>query len=80
MADELISRAEVEALLFNVSDIAVALNDILEIVGGEDDSMKMTKAERKAFLAQMRANADHTRRLAEQARAERLKREAERSR
>ena len=42
--------------------------------------MKMTKAERKAFLAQMRANADHTRRLAEQARAERLKREAKRSR
>jgi hypothetical protein len=37
VADELISRAEVEALLYNVSDIAVALNDILELVGGEDD-------------------------------------------
>ena len=38
--------------------------------------MKKSKAELKAFLAQMKANADHTRSLAEQARAERLKREA----
>jgi hypothetical protein len=40
----------------------------------------MSKAELNAFLAQMKANADHTRALAEKARAERLKREAEQSR
>ncbi len=38
----------------------------------------MSKAELKAFLAQMKANADHTRALAEKAKAERLKRETER--
>jgi len=40
----------------------------------------MTKAERKAFLAQMKANTDRTRELAEKARAERLRREAEATR
>jgi hypothetical protein len=36
--EELISRAEIEALLFNVSDIAVALKDILDLMlGGDDD-------------------------------------------
>jgi hypothetical protein len=40
----------------------------------------MSKAELNAFLAQMKANADHTRALAEKARAERLKREAKQGR
>jgi len=34
--EELVSRAEVEALLFNVSDIAVGIVEIVELLGGGD--------------------------------------------
>jgi len=36
MDGELVSRGEIEALLFNVSDIATALFDILELLKGGD--------------------------------------------
>ena len=36
MPERLIERAEVVALLFNVSDIAVALTRIRELLEGED--------------------------------------------
>jgi len=37
VGDELISRAEIEALLFNVRDIAVALWTLLKLMRGVDD-------------------------------------------
>jgi hypothetical protein len=37
VGDELISRAEIEALRFNVSDIAVALWTLLKLMRGDDD-------------------------------------------
>jgi hypothetical protein len=37
MSDPVIERAEVVALLFNVSDIAVTLTKIERLLGGEDD-------------------------------------------
>ncbi|MHB8643353.1 MAG: hypothetical protein ACYDA3_10785 [Gaiellaceae bacterium] len=37
MDDELISRSEVEALLFNVSDISATLTDIIELLRGDDE-------------------------------------------
>jgi hypothetical protein len=36
MPDELIERAEVVALLFNVSDIAASLEEIERLLGGDD--------------------------------------------
>jgi hypothetical protein len=36
MADPLIERSEVVALLFNVSDVAVTLTKIERLLGGED--------------------------------------------
>jgi len=44
----------------------------------EETTTTMNKAELKAFLEQMRANAERTRRLAEKAQAELDKRRAER--
>jgi hypothetical protein len=41
MPDPLIERAEVVALLFNVSDIAVALTNIERLLG-EDDGQEET--------------------------------------
>jgi hypothetical protein len=40
MADEIIHREEVVALLFNVSDIAKALERLLRILGGDDDGQE----------------------------------------
>jgi hypothetical protein len=37
MADRVIERAEVVALLFNVSDIAVGINTIVRLLRGEGD-------------------------------------------
>jgi hypothetical protein len=37
MPEPLIERAEIVALLFNVSDIAVTLVQIERLLGGEDD-------------------------------------------
>jgi hypothetical protein len=37
MPDPVIERAEVAALLFNVSDIAVTLTNIERLLGEEDD-------------------------------------------
>jgi hypothetical protein len=37
MPNRVIERAEVTALLFNVSDIAVTLANIERLLGGEDD-------------------------------------------
>jgi hypothetical protein len=37
MADPVIERAEVVALLFNVSDIAVGINTIVRLLRGEGD-------------------------------------------
>ncbi|HXH95998.1 MAG TPA: hypothetical protein VNH40_02215 [Gaiellaceae bacterium] len=37
MSDPVVERAEVVALLFNVSDIAVTLTKIERLLGGEDD-------------------------------------------
>jgi hypothetical protein len=37
MSDPLIERAEVAALLFNVSDIATTLTNIERLLGEEDD-------------------------------------------
>jgi hypothetical protein len=34
--DELITRGEIEGLLFNVADIAAALRDLDEFLGGDD--------------------------------------------
>jgi hypothetical protein len=36
VSDRLIEREEVVALLFNVSDIAVLLRDLIALVGGDD--------------------------------------------
>jgi hypothetical protein len=36
MAETLISRREVEALLFNVSDLVALLSTVVEYLGGED--------------------------------------------
>jgi hypothetical protein len=37
VADPLIERDEVVALLFNVSDIVAGLHEIIYLLGGEDD-------------------------------------------
>jgi hypothetical protein len=37
MDDELISREEIVALLFNVSDVAASLEAIEALLGGNDD-------------------------------------------
>jgi hypothetical protein len=42
MREPLISRDEIVALLFNVSDIAVALINIERLLGGEDDGEEET--------------------------------------
>ncbi|HEX5247842.1 MAG TPA: hypothetical protein VFW41_12020 [Gaiellaceae bacterium] len=36
MAEPVIARSEVIALLFNVSDIAATLEQILAVIGGDD--------------------------------------------
>ena len=72
MADPLIERAEVVALLFNVSDIAVTLTKIERLLGGTMAKKKLTKierAERDARHERVLANAQRTRDLAEQAQA-----------
>jgi hypothetical protein len=42
MKDEVISRDEVVALLFNVSDVARALERIEALIGGEDGEEEET--------------------------------------
>jgi hypothetical protein len=42
VAEPVIERGEVVALLFNVSDIAVLLKSIEELLGGEDDGHEET--------------------------------------
>jgi hypothetical protein len=67
-----IERAEVVALLFNVSDIASALERIERLPGEEMAKKKLTEAERAEWEVQrasMRANAQRTRELAERAQA-----------
>jgi hypothetical protein len=42
MSEQLIDRAEVVALLFNVSDIAVALAKIEQLISGEENGEEET--------------------------------------
>lgn len=73
MAEPLIERDEIVALLFNVSDIARGVDTIVSLLRRTTMAKKkLTKAEREeldAFQAQMRANAQRTRELAERAQA-----------
>ena len=72
MADPLIERSEVIALLFNVGDIARSLSSIEELLEEDMAKKKMTKAERAEWnthLERMRANGQRTRELAERAQA-----------
>jgi hypothetical protein len=67
-----IERAEVVALLFNVSDIVSAWSESNDSWRTEMAKKKLTKAERAEWAeqrAQMRANAQRTRDLAERAQA-----------
>lgn len=73
MAGPPIERAEVVALLFNVSDIAVTLTNIEAALGRKTMAKKkLTKterAERDARHAMVLANARRTRELAERGQA-----------
>jgi DNA-binding transcriptional MerR regulator len=78
--DPLIQRDEVVALLFNLSDIAEALensNDFSERTMAKKKLTKAERAEMEARHERMRANTRRTRGLAEKAQA---KLDAERSR
>ena len=68
----MIERAEVVALLFNVSDIASSLAPIARPLGRTMAKKKLTEAERAEFKAErerMLVNAARTRELAERAQA-----------
>ena len=70
--EPVIERAEVVALLFNVSDIASSLAPIARPLGRTMAKKKLTEAERAEFKAErerMLVNAARTRELAERAQA-----------
>lgn len=72
MAEPVIGREEVVALLFNVSDIACRWTGSNSCWEERMAKKKLTEAERaewEAQRAQMRANAQRTRELAERAQA-----------
>jgi hypothetical protein len=72
MADSLIDRAEVVALLFNVSESRIRSSTSSSCSKKTMAKKKLTKAERAerdADLQRMRANAQRTRELAERAQA-----------
>ena len=73
MAEELIDRSEVVALLFNVADIATAAYGQRPSCGRKTMAKrKQTKAEREEFEVRREralANAQRTRELAERAQA-----------
>jgi hypothetical protein len=62
--NELVSRDEVVALLFNVSDIAASLRVTERLLGETMAKRKLTQADRER-LERMTANADWLRELAE---------------
>lgn len=72
MAEPVIEREEVVALLFNVSDIVAALSRIERCSRRMMARKRLTEAERAALRAErerMLANAARTRELAERAQA-----------
>jgi membrane protein YqaA with SNARE-associated domain len=82
VAEPIIERKELEALLFNVADMAQVLGSFMNSFFGRIrmTRKKRTKAEveeHKAFREQMQRNIDGTRELASQMRAEREARERE---
>ena len=70
MEDGIISRDEVVALLFNVSDVAESLKRIEILIGGDvAKKRKLTKADLERREEMVR-NAERTRQLALKAQAE----------
>lgn len=81
MNEPLIERNEIVGLLFNVSDIAVTLTSIEELLRGGDEEEEVDEAEleeMRARHAKVLENAERTRKLAEKALAK-LEADAQRS-
>jgi hypothetical protein len=64
-----VTREEIAALLFNVSDIARSLARIEGLLGGDDGEEEADEGDLEARRL-MLENAERTRRLAEQGQAE----------